>query len=67
MLTPYLRQMKERLDAKGFAKRSAGEDALLAELNLLDSSADVKKLSESHETRMTSPPAGTCYACGRAL
>jgi hypothetical protein len=67
MLTPYLRQIKERLDAKGYSKRSSGEDALLAELDLLDKSGEVKKLSESHETRMTSPPAGTCYACGRAL
>lgn len=67
MLPPYLRQLKERLDLKGYPRRSSGEDALLAELTTLDQSAELKKLSESFETRMTSPPAGTCYACGRPI
>lgn len=67
MLPPYLKQIKDRLEAKGYSRRSSTEDALLAELQMLDKSPEVKKLSESYETRLTSPPAGTCYACGRAL
>lgn len=70
MLPPKLSEIKARLETKGYARRTSGEDALLEELKVLDESADVAKvlrLSEARVFKVTAGPAGYCDCCGRAL
>lgn len=66
MLPPQMQRIKEHLEAVGYARRTASQDALLAELNDLDESASVERhLRESRVTKMTSPLGDTCPSCGR--
>jgi hypothetical protein len=79
MLPPNLQEIKNKLETKGYASRTSGEDGLLAELDalskFLDSagySADVavkKSLDENIKRAFatTSGPSGTCRCCGQSV
>lgn len=69
MLPPMLAEIKEKLDTKGYAKRSQREDALLEELNKIDALFEqdprVRKSANFQESRIVGGPSGTCSCCGR--
>jgi hypothetical protein len=67
MLPPSLAQLKRILEAKGYSARTAGEDRLLEELDLLDKDPAVERSVKSvtfSETRITAGP-GVCPCCQR--
>jgi hypothetical protein len=72
MLPPNLGKLKEVLIAKTIQKRTRGEDAILEELEALDTDA---KISETLRGKETSPrkyavydgPSGSCPCCGRSI
>jgi hypothetical protein len=69
MLPPMLAEVKQKLLDKPYARRSPSEDALLAELNILDKLFDedstIRKTAAFKESRIVSGPAGTCSCCGK--
>jgi hypothetical protein len=70
VLPNKLKEVKSKLEAKGYASRSRDEDDLLAELEeidkLLDSNREiVKKGSFVHDSRMTTGPTNRCSCCGK--
>jgi hypothetical protein len=68
MLPPQLQIIKDHLDATGYARRTAAQDALLRELNDLNENASVERhLRESRVTKMTGPLGDSCPSCGRAF
>ena len=67
-LTPELSKLKSKLEELSFAKRTTGQDRLLAELEAIDSTLLRKSLDEAtfaSVTKMTSPGDGPCSCCGR--
>ena len=67
-LTPQLSKLKSKLEGLGYAKRTTGQDQLLAELEAIDSTLLRKTLEEStfaSVTKMTSPGDGPCSCCGK--
>jgi hypothetical protein len=67
-LTPELSKLKAKLEELGYAKRTTGQDQMLAELDAIDRTLLRKSLDEStfaSVTRMTSPGDGRCNCCGR--
>lgn len=67
-LTPELDALKKKLDAIGYAKRTAGQDRMLAELDAINNTIGLETLREStfsSVTKMTSPGDGPCTCCGR--
>jgi hypothetical protein len=69
MLPPMLEEIRQRLTAKGYERRSQGEDALLDELTSLDEVFErdptVRKNAGFRESRIVGGPSGTCSCCGR--
>jgi hypothetical protein len=67
MLPPRLEAIKDRIAAKPLSTRSTEERELLAELNTIDSSANLQKsLKESFkELKSFAPTGGVCACCGR--
>ena len=70
MLPPALQQLKTTLLAKGYAKRSNGEDRVLEELESLDSDVEFNKVIDKKSfrevPRITSGSADGCPCCGRS-
>ncbi len=67
-LTPELSKLKSQLEELGMAKRTSGQDRMLAELQAFDRSTGPEELREStfaSVTKMTSPGGGSCSCCGR--
>lgn len=67
-LTPELSKLKSKLEELGIAKRTSGQDRLLAELKAFDDSIGLEDLREStfaSVTKMTSPGGGPCSCCGK--
>lgn len=74
MLPPNLSQLKVTLEVKGYNKRTRGEDVILAELNELDNSPEVREaVNEAicnrrmEKTAVFSGPAGSCPCCGKPV
>jgi len=71
MLPPRLTEIKERLIRKGYAQRAREEDALLEELEILDTNAQIQKTILTEEKlsahRIISGPRNACSCCGRLL
>jgi hypothetical protein len=68
MLPPALAEMKKRLEAKGYSNRTAFEDSVLEELDVLDKDLSVRKSVDDtrfSEPRITAGPSGSCPCCGR--
>lgn len=74
MLPPILKQMKDKLDAKGFATRSTYEDELLEDLQVVEKALDSKNTTDlltanagiqKRSSGRTGPIYGTCPTCGR--
>jgi len=67
MLTPMLKQVKEKLDKKGYIQRTTTEDKLLKELEEIDKSKDLSegftKLGKSFS--FTGGEVDKCPCCGR--
>ena len=68
MLPEKLAEVRNKLKAKDYYKRTSDEDKLLDELNEVDRLMGkdvVSKSASFSETRMTSPPSGRCSCWGR--
>lgn len=71
MLSTRLQEIKDRIETKRYALRSAKEDELLQELNFLEEFLqEHRKLLEFRESvrakvQITSGPSGSCPCCGR--
>jgi hypothetical protein len=70
MLPGHLRAIKERLVAKGYSKRTTGEDELFYELEYLDKTLTQANLTEAQRdfaVKMVGGSPGSCECCGRAF
>lgn len=71
MLPPRLKEIKDQLERKGYAKRAVEEDELLVELTILDTNAQIQKTIMTEEklsaSRILSGPRNSCNCCGRPL
>jgi hypothetical protein len=69
MLPPILDQIRQRLVAKGYSSRTAAEDQLLEELEILDKDPQVDFSVKSKQFRaapqVVAGPGGVCSCCGR--
>ena len=74
MLPPILKQMKDKLEAKGYSSRSSYEDELFEELKVTDQALDSKNTTDLFaanagiqklSSNRTGPILGTCPTCGR--
>ena len=66
MLPRQLKAVKDRLQEKGYAKRTRLEDQLLEELEFLDKSLNEVQLRELSYKTVGGPP-DSCPCCGRGL
>ena len=70
MLSPKLREIKEKIETKTSYRRTDGENELLKELEFLEGLFERHGLSELREsvksyTQITSGPASSCPCCGK--
>jgi hypothetical protein len=67
MLPPRLKEIRDNLVSKPATQRKIAESELLAELNALDASPELRDaLIERRDImKMTSGPSAVCSCCGR--
>lgn len=72
MLPPNLKSISNQISAKDVSRRTAGETALLTELNELDRTLEITSVKDSvtkysnfSDKRSVGSGAGNCSCCGR--